>query len=107
MTYAVNITKQAEADLAGIYNYIAFELNAPQSAEGQLNRLEKCILSLDNMPERFRLYAGEPWKSRGLRIVAVDNYCILYIPDNNSSTVTIIRVLYGGCDIDKHLDNCI
>lgn len=71
---------------------------------GQLDRIEKCIKSLDDMPERYSLYDREPWKSRGLHIVLVDNYCVLYIVDNNDRTVSVMRVMYGGRDIDVQLD---
>jgi len=30
------------------------------------------------MPQRFREHDKEPWLSRGLRIINVDNYCVLY-----------------------------
>ncbi len=67
--------------------------------------LENCILSLDQMPDRFRAYEKEPWKSRGLRIVPVDNYCVLYIPDKETGIVTIIWIMYGGRDIETQLKN--
>ena len=47
------------------------------------------------MPERYRFYYGEPWKSRGLHIVQIDNYCVLCIVDNDDRTVSIMRVMYG------------
>ena len=40
MMFAVRISEQADNDLRGIFEYIAFELLAPESAAGQLNRLE-------------------------------------------------------------------
>ena len=43
MKYMVDITAQAESDLRGIYEYIAFELLEPEIAAGQLERLEKGI----------------------------------------------------------------
>jgi toxin ParE1/3/4 len=55
------------------------------------------------MPERFRAYEDEPWHSRGLRIMPVDNYCVLYIPNIEKAVVTIIRVMYGGRDIETQL----
>mgnify|MGYP006920100623 FL=1 len=64
----------------------------------------QCNMSLDDMPERYRFYHGELWKSRGLHIVQVDNYCVLCIVDNDDRTVSIIRVMYGGRDIDVQLD---
>ena len=104
MIYAIKITDQADNDIRNIYEYIAYELQSPENASGQLDRIEKCIMSLDYMPQRYRFYDKEPWKSCGLHIVPVDNYCILYIVDNDDRTVSIMRVMYGGRDIDVQLD---
>lgn len=103
MIYDIVISDQAEIDLRGILEYIAFELQAPENASGQLDRLDRleaCIMDLDHMPKRYRQYELEPWKSRGLRVAPVDNYLILYIPDDDTQVVTIIRVMYGGRDVD-------
>lgn len=103
MIYEVEISAQADVDLRGIYEYIAYELQSPENAIGQLDRLEENIMKLDQMPERFRQYEKEPWHSRDLRIMPVDNYCVLYIPDAEKAVVTIIRVMYGGRDIETQL----
>lgn len=103
MIFEIEISDQADADLRNIYEYIAFELQSPENAGGQLDRLEESIMSLDQMPERFREYENEPWHSRGLHIMPVDNYCVLYIPDAENAVVTIIRVMYGGRDIETQL----
>ena len=104
MIYEVEVSKQAVSDLRGIFEYIAFELQSLENASGQLDRLEEQILSLDTMPERYRKYENEPWKSRGLRVLPVDNYVVLYIPDSNKKVVTILRVMYAGRDIDNQLN---
>ena len=103
MIYEVELSEQADSDLRGIFEYIAFELQSPENASGQLDRLEEQILSLDTMPERYRKYKKEPWKSRGLRVLPVDNYVVLYIPDSDKK-VTILRVMYAGRDIDNQLN---
>ena len=82
MIYELEVSEQADSDLRGIFEYIAFELQSPENASGQLDRLEEQILNLDTMPERYRKYENEPWKSRGLRVLPVDNYVVLYIPDS-------------------------
>lgn len=46
MIYEVITTAQADADLRGIYEYIAFELLSPDNAAGQLERLEEHIIRL-------------------------------------------------------------
>lgn len=102
MIYEVEVSEQADSDLREIFEYIAFELQSPENASGQLDRLEEQILSLDTMPERYRKYEKEPWKSRGLRVLPVDNYVVLYIPDSDKKVVTILRVMYAGWDTDSH-----
>lgn len=101
--FTVNLSEQADKDLRAIYEYIAYDLQSPDNALGQLDRLETMIFSLENMPKRYRKYEKEPWHSRGLRIVPVDNYIVLYIPDIETAAVTIIRVVYGGQDIERLL----
>jgi len=103
MTYEISMTPQAKNDLRGIYEYIAFALQSPQNAAGQLDRLEESIDSLKELPERFRIYDKEPWHSRNLRIMPVDNYLVFYIPNHEENIVTVIRVMYGERDVDRQL----
>lgn len=105
MTYQVMLTPQAQSDLREIFKYIAVDLQSVQNASGQLDRLEKAIASLDQMPERYRVYDKPKWRERNLRIMPVDNYLVFYIPNHSSETVTVIRVMYGGRDIDRQLKN--
>ena len=102
MIYVVIITKQADADLRGIYEYITFELLSPDNAAGQLERLEKRIMALEEFPEKFRPYEKEPWYSRGVRVMPVDNYLVFYILDKREKVVEILRVMYTGRNIDNH-----
>lgn len=104
MIYEVEVSEQADSDLREIFEYIAFELQSPENASGQLDRLEEQMLSLYTMPERYRKYEKEPWKSRGLRVLQVDNNVVLYIPDSDKKVVTILRVMYAGWDIDNQLN---
>ena len=99
----VQISIQAESDLRSIFEYIAFELQSVQNAAGQLSRLEKSISRLDQMPERFKRYDKEPWRSRGLRVMPIDNYVVFYIPNHDTKVVNIVRVMYGGRDVDTQL----
>lgn len=104
MNYEVRLTTQAENDLRGIFEYIAFDLQSVQNAAGQLDRLEQSIVSLDQMPERFCVYEKEPWRSRNLRIMPVDNYLVFYIPNHEEQNVKVMRIMYGGRDVDRQLN---
>ena len=105
MIYEVMATGQADADLRGIYEHIAFGPLSPDNAAGQLGRLEEHIIGLEKFPEKFRFYEKEPWHSRGLRVMPVDNYLVFYIPDKDAGIVTVIRVMYAGRDIDSQLND--
>ena len=101
MNYSVKVLPSAIDDLQSIYDYIAYELQSVINAENQLNRLQDEISRLDFMPESFRLYEKEPWRSRGLRFFSVDNYIVFYIVDNENVEVNVMRVLYGKMDFSK------
>ena len=103
MTYQITLTPEAQRDLRKIYHYIAVSLQSVQNATGQLDRLEENILSLAKMPERFRVYDREPWRSRNLWVMPVDNYLVFYIPNHQEKLVTVIRIMYGGRDVDAQL----
>ena len=105
MIYTVTIAEEAEADLRGIYEYIAYVLQSAQNAAAQLTRLEETICSLEKMPERYHRYEREPWYSRGWRRMPVDRYCVFYMVEHGQKTVTITRVLYGGRDMEATLAN--
>ena len=102
-SYSVVYSPEALNDLKDIYAYIAQELLAPDTALNQVNRIRKEIRSLDFMPSRYALVDWEPWKSMGMRKVPVDNFVVFYTVDSNSMTVVIIRIVYGGRDIELSL----
>lgn len=103
MIFDVQISNQADLDLREIFEYIAFELSAPETALKQLDRLEKAINNLDYMPLKYRIYDREPWKSRGLRVLPVDHYLIFYIVNMDRKKVMIVRVMYTGRNIEEEL----
>lgn len=101
MKYSIVLTEQADSDLRGIYEYIAFTLLEPKVAASHLERIESAILSLAELPNRFGVFEQEPWNSRGLRQMPMDNFSVFYIPKDEVKMVTIIRVMYNGRDIDE------
>ena len=95
MKYTIFIAKKAEEDLGKIFEYLAYKVMAGENAVRQLNRIQTAIESLDEMPLRNRVYDKEPWKTRNLRIMPVDNY----LTETEVLKVTILRIMYGGRDI--------
>ena len=103
MKFNVELTEQADKDLRSIYLYISIDLNSPDNAIKQIKRLWDAILSLDELPQQYRRYEDEPWHSRGIRVLPVDNFVILYIPFVKKKIVRIVTVMYSGRNIDEHL----
>ena len=99
--YNVVYSPEALSDLKDIYAYIAQELMVPDTALNQVNRIRKEIRSLDFMPSRYALVDWEPWKSMGMHKVPVDNVVVFYTVDSDSMTVAIIRIVYGGRNIES------
>jgi len=98
--YAVIYSPEAMDDIREIYSYIAFELQSPDVAVGQVNRIRKEIRSLDFMPTRYSTVDWEPWKSMKMHKIPVDNYLVYYAVNDESRIVTVIRIFYGGRDVE-------
>jgi toxin ParE1/3/4 len=96
-------TEHAERDLRDIYEYIAFSLLEPGTAKKQVRRILDAAARLDEMPLRFSIYEKEPWCGKGLRVLPVDSYLVFYLPVEARKTVVVIRIMYGGRDIDAQL----
>ena len=101
MKYTVTLSSEAQKDIAEICEYISAVLNEKEIAKNMLELLRKNILSLDEMPGRFRLYENEPWKSRGVHIMPVKKYLVFYIINENKKSVDVLRVIYGSRDIEN------
>lgn len=105
MKYSIELTELAEEDLRNLYEYIPEVLLVPGIAAGQLERIESGILNLEELPERFRICEKEPWYSRGIRQMPINNFIVFYTAEKDKNIVTVIRILYGGMDINEHLKN--
>lgn len=99
--YVVRITDSALADMEEIYNYIAIQLQAPENAMGQYNRIAETIEGLNVFPERVKLVESEPERIMGLRQLVIDNYSVFYLIEDMDVIVT--RVLYSAMDISRRL----
>ena len=103
MKYQIFYTNSARQDLKNIYRYISDDLVEPEIAAKLTDKIMKAIRSLDEMPQRYRLFEEEPWHSRGLRILPVNNYLVFYLLDDEKTVVTILRIIDGGRHISRQL----
>jgi len=99
----VQLSEPAENDLDDIYRHIAETLQEPLVAWRLIERIRKVLFSLDEMPERGSFFPQEPWRSKGLRRLYADNYCILYEINKVTDTVDVIAILYSKRNIEEVL----
>ena len=103
MKWNVEYTEDAERDFDGIYEYFSGVRLETAAAVKLLRDLKQAADSLEFMPLRCPNYPNEPWKSRGLRVLHKHKYAIVYLPDETTKTVSVVRVVYGGRDVDTEL----
>ena len=104
MSFTVVFTDRARTDLRSIYTYIAFTLQSRLNADRQLARIEKEIMSLAEMPERYKRLPLDLGIKDNVRMVSVDHYSVIYRVGRKPDTVQILRILYGGRDFKSALD---
>ena len=57
------------------------------------------------MPLAHKLYDDTKWIVQGLRALSVDNYMVFYVAKEDENEVWVIRVIYGGRNIEEQLNN--
>ena len=103
MSWKIQYSASSKEDLRLIYDYIAHELLSPEYAAGQVERIMKAVRSLEDLPMRQSVYGVEPWKSKQVRFLPVDNYIVFYLPKDDSHTVNIMRIIYSGRDMKRQI----
>ena len=79
--YKVQLTPRANRDLDAIYQYIAAQLLAPDTALKQVERIEQGILDLDTLPYRWPVRTKGAYAGKGYRQAQVDYYYIVFRVD--------------------------
>lgn len=103
--YEIIITQDAIEDLAGLRDYIAEVLLAPDTSLQYLRTIRQEIGSLRRMPARHKCVDHEPWRSRGVRKLIVKNFYVYYRIDEIAGTVYILNVIYARRDQLKALSH--
>ena len=96
--YRIEFTRDAVTDLNELLNYIAFELLVPETALSYVQEIENAISSLASLPGRIKPISEEPWFSRGVRRLQVNNFYVYYQIDDDAGQVTILNVIYAKRD---------
>lgn len=89
-------SEEAEADLLDLYDYIA-DHDGAERAIGFIDRIAECCHSLESFPKRGR---SRDDIRPGLRMLGMERRVTIALKIE-SGQVTIVRILYGGRDLDR------
>lgn len=103
--YEVKITRQAQNQMDEIIEYISQKLSAPNAANNLIEKMEKSIVSLTEFPERYQLIEEEPWRTKGVRKIVVNNFLVYYWIDIEEMKVQVIAVIYAKRNQLEQLKN--
>ena len=76
--YEVKLMKRAYRDIEDIYAYIAHEKLASENAEGQVSRIKKAILGLDELPQSHQDRLVGRYAQKGYKQLVIDNYIAIF-----------------------------
>jgi toxin ParE1/3/4 len=94
----VSFRPLAEADLLGLYDYIAAEAGH-EIAGNYIDRIEAACMALESFPERgTRRYHIRP----GLRTMGFERRATIAFQVRKAEVV-IVRIFYGGQDYERAL----
>lgn len=96
MTHKVVFAPEAQADLLDLYDTIAEE-GGEERALAYVERVQAACLGLQTFPER-----GQRWDDirPGLRVIGFERRAAIAF-HVDAQRVTIVRILYGGRDLEK------
>ncbi|GAB1825359.1 type II toxin-antitoxin system RelE/ParE family toxin [uncultured Turicimonas sp.] len=104
MCYKVTISKKAREDLVKLTTYLAVDCAVPITAERQRNRILEGIESLKQFPYRCKCFlTKEKFQGIEFRTLILDPWQVIFVIDEKSKTVDIVRILSSRMDLPSHL----
>lgn len=98
MIYSVMMTNSAIEQTREIIAYIAEILMVPETAQRWKDCLKAEMQKLSFMPNRIPLTEEEPWRSKGIHRLVVENFLVYFWIDEDAQTVWITGVVYSRRD---------
>ena len=94
--YKIQLNARAYRDLEEIFEYIANDLQSPEYAKGQTDRLWKSLKTLEIFPSSHQERLVGNYAGKGYRQLLIDNYLAIFKIDEQRKIVKIITIQYQG-----------
>lgn len=98
--YRLVLSPQFFQELDEVFSYISKNLDAPKAAAALMKQIQDSIQLTQGNPNLYPL-CPEPLGSLGMRKIVVNNYIIIYTPDEKKRAVLVLRIFYGAQDYIK------
>ena len=94
--YKIKLNPRAYRDLDEIFDYISKDLESPENAKGQTDRIWKSLKTLDTFPQSHQERTTGRYAGKGYRQLLTDNYITIFRIDENKKLVTVVTIQYQG-----------
>ena len=101
--YSYKFTPEAQSDLDDVLFYIEQELSNSRAAEGLATELFEKIDRVREFPLSGRAVDNEFIIDQTLRKFVAGKYIVFYKPDKEAKNIIIVRIVYGGRNMDEIL----
>lgn len=94
--YKIKLNARAYRELDEIFDYISKDLQAPENAKGQTDRLWSGLKKLDTFPQSHQERTVGTYAGKGYRQLLVDNYIAIFKIEESKKIVRVITIQYQG-----------
>ena len=98
--YSLDYSQLARDDMLDILLYISEDLDAPQSAQRILDKIESDLDRLRLNPYSAPISRDKYLSSQGFRVLVTGKYLAFYKVNDNERNVTVYRVVYGKRNLE-------
>ena len=100
MAYKAVFTEHASTDLANILSYISLDLSNLSAAKDLYGRIKESIKLISEFPYSCQTYQSTFVQTNKIRYKPINNYLLFYVVDEETKTISIIRILYSKRNIE-------
>lgn len=94
--YLVELSRRAYKDLDEIFAYISRDLQAPETAKSQTNRIWNALKKLEIFPQSHQTRIIGRYADKGYRQLLIDNYIAIFKINEERKVVRIVTIQYRG-----------
>ncbi len=95
MKFEILVDSRAEDAIAIHLAYIAIDQNAPQVASQVAQRIYDSVQTLSAFPHRCPIAPESEFSQHVIRMLIVDRCLVLYVIDDERSTVNVVGFRHG------------